>query len=405
MQGFFEIGKVALNNLSRQGLRSYLTLIGVVIGIAAIVTIISLGNGLNNAVTQQFEKLGTNSIFIFPGAAMQGGGTAGNIKTLTPSILKKIRSIPEITEVLAPVSSTGTVEFNRKKAKISIIGSNYKEAKSWENVGFVEIADGREFESKDVFVALVGADVRDRFDKEIKVRDNIIIEGKSFKVIALTKKSSQSFGGGPNTNSTIFIPEKAFQQIFEQSDPVFAIARASTKDNVNDAKAKIDKVFEKEFGKDQKEFTATSSEQLIEQVGQILGIISLFLVGIAAISLLVGSIGIMNTMIMAVMERTKEIGLMKAIGATNNLVLTMFMLEAGFIGLIGGLIGTIIGLALAFGIGAVSETMGFSLKVTLDPMLVLGALFFAMLVGIISGFYPARNAAKLDPVEALRSSE
>jgi len=398
-----ELVRVALSNLNRQGLRSYLTLIGVIIGIAAIVTILSLSDGLNNAVTAQFEKLGTNSIFIFPAATSSGINT--NLKTIKDSELKKIKGLPEISEVLAPVMSQGTVEFNRKKAKLSIIGSNPKEAKSWESVGFVELAEGREFESKDVFVALVGADVHEVFGKEIKVRDRIVIEGRSFRIISLTKKTSQSFGGGPNTNNTIFIPEKAFKQIFEQNEPVFALARATSKDNVIKAQEKIERIFERSYGKDQKEFQIQSSQQLLDQVNQVLGLIGLFLVGIAAISLLVGSIGIMNTMIMAVMERTKEIGVMKAIGATNELVLGMFVLEAGFIGLVGGIIGTTVGYLIAFAVGFIAEQMNFALIVRLDFALIAGALLFAMLVGMLSGAYPARNAAKLDPVEALRGAE
>jgi putative ABC transport system permease protein len=305
------------------------------------------------------------------------------------------------------LSSSTTVEFSREKKLISIIGIAPDQAKKFSETGFAELEQGRDFEKSDGFVIMIGKSVSETvFSKTVGLRDKLAIKGKKFRVIGIMKESSTSFGGGPNVNTTIFIPEKAFKQVFPiSSQPVFLLVRSTSKDNVDIVKQKIDKIFEREYGKDQKEFQAITSKQILESIGQVLGIIQLFLVGIAAVSLLVGSIGIMNTMIMAVMERTKEIGVMKAIGATNSLVLSMFLLEAGFIGLIGGVIGIVIGYLLAFGVEAIAGTMGFALQVEIDFMLIAGALLFAMIVGMVSGFYPASRAAKLDPVEALRGAE
>ncbi|HIH09284.1 MAG TPA: ABC transporter permease [Candidatus Diapherotrites archaeon] len=408
MTNIIEIAKVALSNLSRQGLRSYLTLIGVVIGIAAIVTLISLGAGLNNAVVDQFEQLGSNTIFLTPGGAGMGGsGTALLGATeLSDSEIARMKAIPEVASVIAPFSTNATIEYGKEVRKISIMAADAAEADFFEDSGFLEIEEGRSFEGNDGFVAIIGPSIAtDVFSKDVALHDRIIINGKSFKVVAIAKKTSQSFGGGPNTNNSIFITKRSFNETFPSVNPIFALIKAEKKEDVQIVKEKIEKIFEKDYGKDQKEFMVVTSEQVLEQIDRVLGIIQIFLVGIASISLLVGSIGIMNTMIMAVMERTKEIGVMKAIGATNNLVLTIFILEAGFIGLVGGIIGVIIGYGLAFGVGAIAESAAFALKVELDPMLIIGAMLFSLIVGMAAGAYPANKAARLDPVDALRGSE
>ncbi|MDO8647035.1 MAG: ABC transporter permease [Candidatus Diapherotrites archaeon] len=406
----FEVFSVALRNLSRQGLRSYLTLIGVVIGVAAIVTLISLGSGLNNAVTQQFEKLGANTIFIAPGSSSLGGSNSAATTTtqLTDSELSQIKGIPQVSDVLAPLTNSAIVSFARENARISIYAVDAKEAKAFQATGFAEVGDGRGLQPSDTFAVMIGYNIahgKTMFPKEVRVRDKIIIKGKSFRVVGITKKSSTSFGGGPNTNTAIFMTKKGYEQIYPNTKPVFAMIRAESKEDINAVQEKIQKIFERDYGKNQKEFTVISSEQVLESINNILGIIQLFLVGIAAISLLVGCIGIMNTMIMAVMERTKEIGVMKAIGATDGLVLSIFVLEAGFIGLVGGIIGIIIGYALAFLVGIIANASGFALDVQFDIMLVIGAMAFSLIVGMASGAYPASRAAKLDPVEALRGSE
>ncbi len=404
-----EIVRVALTNLSRQGLRSYLTLIGVVIGVAAIVTLISLGNGLNNAVSVEFEKLGSNTLFIAPGTASFTGGNSNvttNVTYISDSQLNKISAIPEVSEVLSPLSASANVEFARETKKMPLFAASAKESESFDDLGFFEIGEGRQIQNSDVFVAVIGSTVsKDIFSKEIKVRERIIIQGKSFRVIGIIKNSSQSFGGGPNNNNSIFIPKKAFNQIFPGINPVFALVKIDKKEDISFAKEKIEKIFEKDFGKDQKEFQVVSSEQVIERINQVLGIIQLFLVGIASISLLVGCIGIMNTMIMAVMERTREIGVMKAIGATDRLVLSIFLLEAGFIGLVGGIIGIIIGYSLAFLIGFIAEVSGLAIIIQLDVFLIIQAMLFSLIVGMVAGALPARHAAKLEPVIALRGAE
>lgn len=408
MKQSIEALEFAINNLMHQKLRSFLTLIGVIIGIAVIITLLALGQGLKNGVEEQFEKLGSNTIFVAPSGEMSsnsGHGTA-SIKNLKEADIEKIRKISEVSDVIAPLMSTATMQFGSEKKTVSLIGFDPKETNSLETTGFVEIDEGRMIKSNDAFVAVIGASIKeDFFDKEINLRNRIMIEGKSFRVIGITKKTSTSFGGGPNTNNIVFINEKTFKQISNDAKPSFLLVKTYKKDDLEKTQNKIEKILEKTFGKDQKDYIAMTSEQVIERISQIIGLIQIFLVGIASISLLVGGIGIMNTMIMSVMERTAEIGVMKAIGATNNTILGIFLLEAGFIGIIGGIIGIILGYLFAFAVAAIASEAFFAMKITIDPILIIGALLFAMLVGMASGTYPAIRAAKLDPVEALRKGE
>ncbi len=409
MNPLYEAPSFAFRNLTHQGLRSFLTLLGVVIGIAAIVTLFSLGSGLNNAAQEQFEQLGSNSLFIgLSGQFSQssGGGPVTNYKTLSESTIDKIKSIPEVEVVLAPVVAPMNLEFGRETMAGVFIATTPEEAKEFANTGFLELDEGRDLENRDVFSVIIGHVLAyDTFDKQIRLGDKIKIEGKSFKVIGIAKENAQSFGGGPNVNTTVFGTKKGFNQLFTEVDPVFLLVKTQTKDDVETVKRKVDRIFESVYGRDQKVYEVTTSEQLLAQLGQFLAIIQLVLVGIASISLLVGGIGIMNTMIMSVLERTSEIGVMKAVGATNTLVLTVFLAEAAFIGLVGGVFGVIIGYALAFLVGAISVSSGLALKVEIDVGLIIGALLFAMIVGMLSGLVPARRAALMDPVVALRGNE
>ncbi len=399
-----EIIAFALNNLTNQKLRTYLTLIGVIIGIAAIITFIALGEGLKNSVESEFESLGANTIFVAP--SFSGQGTGSNFEGLKESDLRKILRIPEVESIFAPLSDIGEVEYSREKNNISILGTNIDELIETESIGFVDIGEGRNLTESDVFASVIGYDIaKEYYTKEVRIKDHILIEGYSFKVVGITKKSSTSFGGGPNTNASIFIPKKSFKQVFVETNPTFLIVKARSQEEVTEAEEEINRVLEKIFGREQKDYTAVSSEQILESVGQVLGLIQMFLVAIAAVSLVVGGVGIMNTMIMSVMERTSEIGVMKALGATNIFILLIFIFESGFIGLIGGAIGVTVGYTAAIIIAYFSNSSGFAILVIVEPMLILGALLFSVLVGMISGAYPARRASLLDPVEALRGKD
>jgi putative ABC transport system permease protein len=404
-----EVFSVALNNLRTQGLRTYLTLLGVVIGIAAIVSLVSVGEGLNQSIQEQFEQLGSNTIFVLPAGSAVGVGSGSSSQFqleqrefITDTDLRKIRALREVESVAESFVSSAVLEFGGKKVNATLIGVDPEEGQIFQEAGFAELGEGRDLIEADVFTALVGNSLAENTieNREIVVRSKIKLEGKTFRVVGLLTETSTNFGGGPSINDSVIIPVKGFKQLFSEATPGFVLVKIFNADDAEITKQKIEKIFEKAHGEDQ--FVAFTSQQIQDNLQSVIGFVSLVLVGIAGISLLVGGIGIMNAMFMSVIERTREIGVMKAIGATNSRILSIFLVEAGFIGLIGGLIGVIFGFGISTTISIASEAFGSPIQAALTPQLIIGVLIFAMGVGMASGYYPAQKAASLEPVEALR---
>ncbi|MFH0969887.1 MAG: ABC transporter permease [Candidatus Diapherotrites archaeon] len=406
MNPIMEVPLFALRNLKQQSLRSALTFSGVIIGVAAIITLFTLSAGLNEVVEQQFEQLGSNTLYVFPSALFSGSGVSSiNLKTLSESTQDKIRFVPEVQSVLPQVYAQGTMQQGKEKSLVYIVGSSPSDVQDYMDAGFLVVTEGRIFKSNETFSVLVGEDlVEDAFTNPIRLGGSLIIEGKSFKVIGFMSQPSKVAGDPSSPSNSLMISDKGFAQLFSQVDPLFLLVKVNTALDVTPAKEKIERVLEKVYGKDQPYFLVYTSEQLLDQFNQLFGIVQLVLIGIASISLLVGGIGIMNTMIMSVLERTSEIGLMKAVGATDTLVLSVFLAEAGIIGLVGGIFGLIIGYALAFVVKIVADASGFGLVIELDPFLIVGGLLFSILIGMLSGYIPSRNAAKMDPVVAMRGT-
>ncbi len=396
MSSGFDITETALKNLRRQGIRTFLTLIGIVIGIAAIVSLLSVGQGLSVAVEKQFEQLGSNTIFVIPGA----GSTSVRTK-LTNTDISIMENVKGVQTVVPIYSGTAVMEFNGQRVNIQVSAAEASKASIFDDTGYFTIDEGRMLTKSDTSGILVGARVaKDFFDEEINLRKQVKINGESYKVVGLLKDQAQSFGGGPSTGTSVFMSLDGFRKFNDSESPSIIFVKTYSPKDVNEATTLIEKNLEKKYGENS--VIVLGSEQILEQINSILGLITVFLTGIAAISLIVGGVGITNAMIASVLERTKEIGLMKALGASNFIVLTLFLLEAGFIGAVGGIIGVIVGFGLANIIAFVGQQAGFGLSAVQSPEIIVFALAFSMIVGMISGFYPALRASKLDPVEALR---
>ena len=397
MKDYFSL---SFNNLKRRKLRSWLTMIGIFIGIAAVVALISLGQGLQASIEKQFEALGTDKITITPKGMF--GGMPSN--PLTENDLKVVENVPGVDIATAYVLESLNVEYRSQNKNTIIYGVDPdKYPKLFSQTYTIE--SGRDFKAGDKTKIVLGWNAANKdFDKNIIVGNKIKIGEESFEVIGILKKT-----GSPSDDSAIIMPIDSLREITGNKEDVSGIfARVKAGEDVNKVAADIEKQLKKERGEKLSEksqtFDVLTAEQLLNSFGDILSVVQAVLVGIAAISLLVGGIGIANTMYTSVLERTKEIGTMKAVGAKNSDILILFLIESGMLGLIGGLIGIGIGI----GLSKIAEYIAAMqlgsnlLQASIDPVLIIGALVFSFLIGAVSGVFPAMQASKLKPVDALR---
>lgn len=396
--------KFVLNNLVKRQTRSLLTIIGIFIGIAAVVALVSLGQGMQRAINAEFERAGSNRIIITPGGLFMGP-TGGSLSTatLTDDDLKAVRDVNGIDQAFGMVSENVKVFFKEDSSYVSVWGVDVtnEAIKFMEDVGFFEIDKGRTFKSGDGYAAVIGYRVaEDMFDENVKEGDVIEIEGKEFKVIGTQTKA----GTGVH-DIVIRIPKKIAIDLFEKEDEldtIIATAKTGLKPSEVADLIKEELADYRDVKEGEEDFSVQTAEQTIQSMNTILNIVQIILVGIAAISLVVGGVGIMNTMYTSVLERTPEIGIMKAIGAKNSDILWIFLIESGFVGLIGGAIGIIIGLGLSKIVELIAVNAGMDIfKAYMGFPLIIGALFFSFIVGALSGMLPARQAALMNPVDAL----
>ncbi|MBI2651627.1 ABC transporter permease [Candidatus Woesearchaeota archaeon] len=396
--------KYALENFRKRKLRSWLTLIGIFIGIAAVVSLISLTQGLQKSVDEQFAALGADKIFIQPKTGFVAPGSSSITNILTEDDVKQIKKVNGVNEAISIVLQNVKVEFNDKVRFHQLISIPTDEGKKlYDETYHLKIKNGRDLGKNDKFKVLVGASFAedDIFSPNIKVGDKIKINDIEFKVAG----SYERIGNNAD-DRLLFITEDAMKAIFKADEKAdFIIARASKGSKPKDVSIRIEKELRKfrnlEEGKE--DFTVQTSEDLVKAIGNILTIIQAVLVGIALISLLVGAVGITNTMYTAVLERTREIGIMKAIGARNSDILKIFLIESGLLGIVGGLIGVVLGVGFSKLVEIIVALTGNTfLKASFPWYLIIVSLLFAFFIGAISGILPALQASKLNPVDALR---
>lgn len=388
--------RLVILTLMHRRLRSWLTIIGVIIGVAAIVSLITLGEGLKQGIEEQFEQLGISNIRVIPGN-LNGPPSEG--RTLPNDIIDKIENVRGVDYVDSIIIKSLVVEYNNVEIYRPINGFDTESGTKGLADLDINLLDGRFLSSSDSNTVLLGYDIaKDErfFDKEINVKNSVTIGGEKFSVIGILEETGAEF------DSQIFIPMRKARDLFNQKDTINgAVVHLEPGIDLDDAADNIKTALLRDL--DEEEFDLFTPEQILDEINAVLGVVQLVVSGIAAISLLVGAVGIMNSMFTSVLERTNEIGLMKAIGAKNSDVLAIFLIESGLIGLVGGLIGVIIGSLLAILMGTILEQTGFlSVSIQINPVVILIALSFAFLVGVISGAVPAIRASNLNPVEALR---
>jgi len=396
---------LTLRNLRRRGIRSWLTMLGIFIGIAAVVSLISLGEGLQTAVTAQFGALSTDTLTITN--AETGFGSPGStaVKKLTEHDLKIISSVRGVKMAIPRLVRIARIEYN-KIARFFYIGSipnNQEQVDSVYTSLDLKAGKGRLLSYNDKGKVVLGYDIANSeiFDKNIHIGTSINIQGKDFEVIGILKKSSTF-----QINNIILVTENDMKDILNIDDEIDLIV-VKVQGDVEQVAGLIEKELRKDRGlkEGEEDFNVQTPIQALSTVNTILNIIKIVISGIAAISLLIGGVGIANAMFTSVLERTREIGVMKAIGAQNKDILLIFLIESAFLGLVGGIVGAFMGLGSAFLVSKIASTLlGENIiQVSLSVPLLVGAVSFSLLIGVLSGIVPAYQASKLNPVEALRA--
>ncbi len=397
--------KYVWENIKHRRMRSWLTMIGIFIGIAAVVSLLSLGQGLQTAVGEQFNTLGTDKIFILPGSSVFGSFAGVEGIELTDEDIAVIKRVGGVKLVAGFVYKIARVEYRGESKYTWVVGLPLDENREvLESISTFRVVEGRDLKESDTFDAIMPVRFAegDFFEKKVSLRDTIKIEGRDFKIVGRLNKI-----GNPQDDSQVLIPiETAREVLNEEENYGYIMVQVNKGENAALIAEQIKERLRDHRNVDEREedFTLQTSEQLIETFSDIFSIVTAVIIGIAAISLLVGGIGIMNTMYTAVLQRTREIGVMKAIGAKNSDVMKIFLIESGFYGLIGGSVGIIFGVIIAKLVAAIgSQYIGEALlQARISPTLLIGSLMFSFLVGAVSGLAPAYQASQLNPVEALR---
>jgi putative ABC transport system permease protein len=388
--------ELTFKNLTFRKMRTFLTLLGIIIGITAIVALVSIGEGMTKSVNEQFDRLGADKIFV---ASMVAAGGAG--EGLNDDDLKKIEKLPGVRFVTPVFSTVAGSEFKGEEKAIPITGVPAKAAEQTFSDGqaFL-ISKGRWIGPGDRRKATIGFKIHDDFYRvKVGVGDTIEIQGNKVEVIGIFADT-----GDNDQNARIFMDFDYLREVMNKGDGISSmVVRVDDVNKAEQVKIRIEEALEKNH--DTSSFVVLTSQQLVEQITQSFKIIQVVFGGIAAVSLIVGAVGIANTMIMNVLERTREIGIMKATGAKGSHIMKMIVIESGIIGLIGGSIGVFIGYLISLGINiAADQYLGTNVLSTAVTSDLTGfALGFSFIMGIISGAYPAYRASKLDPIVALRS--
>ncbi len=398
---------LSFGNIKTKGLRSWLTVLGIFIGIAAVVSLISLGAGLKMAVLGQFGGLAVDVLdvqnkgvgFAPPGATV--------IEKLNDDDLKIIEGVNGVEKVIPRLIRVGKLEYNG----IAGFGYGTDIPEEKEDMEFIyerfemDAEEGRLLKIGDTGKVMMGNSFlnSEDFGKPFAVGKKVMVNDEEFEIIGFTEKSSNF-----QLNSVLFFMKNDLANLMDTEGEydLFAV-QVEDKDKIED----VAEAIAEDLRRDRKEklgeetFTVETPLQSLSAVNDILNIINIIVIGIAMISLFVGGVGIANTMYTSVLERTKEIGVMKAIGARNSDIMWIFMIESGLLGLVGGIVGALMGLGGAILVSNLAnQALGNDLFiVSVNYALLFGAVGFSFVVGILSGVFPALQASKLNVVDALRS--
>lgn len=401
-----EIITEALSTLTVNKLRTGLAVLGIIIGIGSVIALISLGQSSQKSIENQIQSLGSNILTVMPGSQSSGAvrGAAGGVTTLTLADAEGLKSSPTLTTIsrVSPeYTKRSQVTAGRNNTNTSIIGvqSMYADMRKLTLSTGVFITDANVTSMSKVAV-LGPQTASDLFGEDVNpIGQTIRINGQTLSVVGIT--ASKGGSGFNNPDDSIYVPLSTAQKIlFGASNLTSITVEAKSADIMTDAQNEIGYFLlarHKLSTPADADFMIMSQNDILNTVSQVTGTFTTLLGGIAAISLLVGGIGIMNIMLVTVTERTREIGLRKALGAKKKIITTQFLTEAILLTIIGGFIGMLLGIVISYGV-----TKVMNLPFTISPFSIGLALSVSGGIGILFGWYPARKAANLQPIEALR---
>ena len=388
---------LAFRDIRERKARSILTVLGIAVGIAAIVSLMSVGYGMEHAITGELTEM-ADMISVMPGELR--GGSYVEKGSFTDRDVSDLQRIGGIKDISTMTYDAAEVEYRNKRVPIFVLGGDTKELESF-YVEPVGLKEGRWLRENDYKGCVIGDRVaNDFFDEVIHVNDKLVINDEKFVVVGVFEKGDMLYAN--DVDSNIFLTLRAAKEVLQTDEIKYIIVRVYEIDEAERIAEEIEERINDNHGLD--DFAnAMTMGSMIELMGDIFMIIQGVLIGIAAIALVVASIGIMNTMLMSVMERTHEIGVMKAIGAKSRDVLSLFLLESSMVSLVGGVIGCVVGVIIAKVLSFLgSAASGLEIAAIVKPEVILGGIAVALIVGVLSGFYPARKASKMSPVEAVR---
>jgi putative ABC transport system permease protein len=381
--------KVALKNIRTNKMRTFLTMLGIIIGVSAVIILVSVAQGTTENITKRIESLGTNLLSI----SIIGRGTEDSISMEEIEKLKNKKGIDSVAPV---VNGNVTVKYETETMDVTLEGVD----QNYSNVRNHHSEYGRAINPIDVEyrqkIVLLGSEVKNElFGDANPIGEKIQINGNDFKVVGVLEEKGSSLGG--NNDEKILIPISTAQRFLRTTGIRNIYIQATSADIVEDVQVEVENFLLKKFNNDEDAYRVFNQAEMLSTMGEVTNNMTMMLGGIAAISLLVGGIGIMNIMLVSVTERTREIGIRKAIGAKRKDILIQFLLESAVISGLGGLIGVLLGIG-----GSDLLTRFFSLNTKISPFILIISYSFSIIVGMFFGIYPASKASKLKPVDALR---